>query len=66
MTLTRAIDILDKREQCIERYRETRCNFQDNDACAECRLYVSGRHYDEAVRVVHKFAKGIKRRCETK
>lgn len=66
MTLSRAIDIIDKRDQCDERDKCTHCSIRDNDCCYECPMHVTGKQYNEAVHVVHKFAKGIKRRCETK
>lgn len=66
MTLSRAIEIIDKSDQCMDRSMERKCAFYDNDHCAECHMHVTGKQYNEAVHVLHKFAKGIKRRCETK
>ena len=66
MTLTRAIEIVEKRRQCEERIRDTRCDFTDNDNCCECVMYVTGKRYEEAVDTLYRFAKGIKKRCNTK
>jgi len=69
MTVSRAIEIIDKTDQCTERSRETMCDFYYDDnccSCAECPMYVSGKEFNEAVKTLHKFAKTIKRRCTTK
>ena len=66
MTVSRAIEIIDKWEQCNAQAADTKCGFTDNDICYECPMHVTGKQYHEAIRTLHKFAKQIQRRFEKK
>lgn len=69
MTLSRAIETIDKVNQCTERTKTTNCGYiydENRYQCDGCPMYVSGKQFNAAVKTLHQFAKTIKRRCTTK
>lgn len=64
MTVRRAIEIIDKSNQCDERKAIAKCDYLENDCCYDCVFYVTPKQYCTAVDTLHKFAKSIKRRFE--
>ena len=57
MTLSRAIEIIERYNQCKAQNRLNNCSFQDNDTCAECPLYVRGTDLEVAHDVVYRFVR---------
>ena len=66
MTLSRAIEIIDKQDQCLAKMKECRCDIHDTDYCDGCPFDVQVKEVDEAIHVLQRFAKQIKRRCTTR